>query len=69
MVSVPSPRLVAGLLLGATTGTAVSPWLTSQVVVKSDNYAVLLFGTGCFAVMTGLLIVATRLFNPDQKLD
>ena len=66
MVTIPTPRLVAGLLLGATTGTAVSPWLTSQVVVASSNYVVLLFGTACFAVMTGLLVAATRFFKPDQ---
>ena len=66
MVSVPTPRLVAGLLLGATTGTAVSPIITSQVVVISDNYAVLIFGTACFAVMTGLLFTAIRLFQSDE---
>lgn len=66
MVTIPSPRLVAGILLGATMGTAVSPSITSQVVVMSDNYVVLLFGTGCFVLMTGLLIAATRLFQPDQ---
>jgi len=65
MVVVPTPRLVAGLLLGATTGTAVSPWMTSQVVVITDNYSVLLFGTACFAIMTGLLVAVTRLFRSN----
>ena len=66
MVTVPTPRLVAGILLGATMGTAVSPSITSQVVVMSDSYIVLLFGTGCFALMTGLLVIATRLFQPNE---
>lgn len=66
MVTVPSARLVAGILLGATMGTALSPWVTSQVVLVSDNYTVLLFGTGCFAVMTGLLVAATRLYQPNR---
>lgn len=65
MVAVPTARLVAGILLGATMGTAVSPWVTSQVVVIFNNYFVLIFGTGCFAVMTGLLVVATRRYRPD----
>jgi len=59
-VAVPTARLVAGLLLGATIGTALSPWITSQVVTFFDNHFVLLFGTGCFAVMTALLVAATR---------
>jgi len=67
MVTVPTARLVAGILLGATLGTALSPWVTSQVVVISNNYVVLLFGTGCFAVMTGLLVVAIRLYQPDRQ--
>ncbi len=67
MVAVPTARLVAGILLGATMGTAVSPWVTSQVVVIFNNYFVLIFGTGCFAVMTGLLVVATRRYRPDLR--
>lgn len=66
MVAVPTARLVAGILLGATLGTALSPWVTSQIVVVADNYVVLLFGTGCFAVMTALLVAATRLYAPDR---
>jgi TsgA-like MFS transporter len=67
MVAVPTARLVAGILFGATLGTALSPWVTSQIVVVADKYSVLLFGTGCFAVMTGLLVVAIRLYQPGRQ--
>ncbi|MFT5501044.1 MAG: putative MFS family arabinose efflux permease [Woeseiaceae bacterium] len=60
LVRVPTARLVSSLLLGATVGTAVSPWITSQIVVATDNHFVLQFGTGCYAIMTVLLFVAAQ---------
>jgi TsgA-like MFS transporter len=60
LVRVPTARLVAGLLLGATIGTAVSPWITSRIVVATDNHFVLQFGTLCYAVLAVLLFAASR---------
>ena len=37
IASIPTPRLISGLLLGATLGTAVSPWVTSQIVERSSG--------------------------------
>ena len=48
MVRVPTPRLISGLLLGATLGTAVSPWVTSQIFERSSSYFV-------FAIRSRLL--------------
>ena len=60
LVAVPTPRLVSTLLLGATMGTAVSPWLTSRIVEATDNYFVLKFSTGCYATLAVLLFIALR---------
>jgi len=60
MVRIPTARLISSLLLGATVGTAVSPWLTSQIVTLTSNHFVLQFGTGCYVVMTALLVLAYR---------
>jgi fucose permease len=59
-VSTPTPRLVSGLLLGATLGTAVSPWVTSYLVEVASAYFVLQFGTACYVVLAVLLLVASR---------
>ncbi|MDE0790601.1 MAG: MFS transporter TsgA, partial [Woeseiaceae bacterium] len=59
MVNVPTPRLVSTLLLGATLGTAVSPWVTSRIVAATDNFFILQFSTLCYAALAILLIVAT----------
>lgn len=59
MVSKPSARLVAGLLLGATAGTAVAPWITSQIVVLTNSHFVLQFGTACYVLMTALLVIVS----------
>lgn len=64
MVQLPTARLVSSLLLGATLGTAVSPWVTSQIVVATDNHFVLQFSTACYVTLTLLLIAAIRLFQP-----
>jgi fucose permease len=59
-VSTPTPRLVSGLLLGATLGTALSPWVTSYIVEVAGAYFVLQFGTACYVVLSVLLLVASR---------
>jgi TsgA-like MFS transporter len=61
LVRVPTARLVSTLLLGASLGTAVSPWLTSRIVAATDNHFILQFSTGCYIVLTILLVLATRL--------
>ena len=63
MLTIPSARLVSSLLLGATVGTAISPWVTSQIVVVTNNYFILQFSTICYATLTVLLFAATRLFR------
>lgn len=61
MVRVPTPRLVSTLLLGATLGTAVSPLVTSRIVVATDNFFILQFSTACYAILATLLFAAVRL--------
>lgn len=61
MLRVPTPRLISTLLLGGSIGTAISPWVTSQVVAATDNHFILQFSTGCYVLLTILLIVATRI--------
>jgi TsgA-like MFS transporter len=67
MVKLPTPRLVSTLLLGATVGVAVSPWVTSRIVVATDNHFILQFSTLCYAAMTVLLITATRMFRGQSN--
>jgi TsgA-like MFS transporter len=59
-VSTPTPRLVSGLLLGATLGTAVSPWVTSYIVEYASSFFVLQFGTACYFALSVLLVIASR---------
>lgn len=59
-VKVPTPRLVSTLLLGATLGTAVSPWVTSSIVVATDNYFILKFSTICYAALATILFIVVR---------
>ena len=54
-VAKPGPRLISGLLLGATLGTALSPWVTSNIVEMSSSYFVLQFSTFCYALLTIML--------------
>jgi TsgA-like MFS transporter len=61
MLRIPSPRLVSSLLLGATLGTALSPWVTSGIVVATDNYFILQFSTLCYATLAFLLFMAVRI--------
>lgn len=67
MVEVPSPRLVSLMLLGATVGTAVSPAITSQVVEWTDNRTILMFGTGCYALLF-VFITSARTMSPQRSL-
>lgn len=60
MVSVPMPRLVSGLLLGATLGTAVSPLITSRIADLASPLRVLQFASGCYFVIFFLLLAAGR---------
>ncbi|WP_439102845.1 MFS transporter TsgA [Congregibacter sp.] len=54
----PSPRLVAALLFGATSGTAISPKITSLIVTAADARAVLQFGSLCYLVLAILVYAA-----------
>ncbi|MEM8940754.1 MAG: MFS transporter TsgA [Pseudomonadota bacterium] len=58
-MSAPPPKLVPTLLFGATSGTAISPLLTSWVVEGFGYAAVLRFGTLCYCVLFVLLCIAT----------
>ncbi len=67
MVEVPGARLVSLLLLGATVGTAVSPYVTSQIVAWTDAKTILLFGSGCYGALFLLMLVARRLDPRGSK--
>ena len=54
----PTSRLVSMLLLGATSGTAISPWLTSRIAETFDTMTVLRFSSGCYSLMLLLVIIA-----------
>tara|TARA_B100000131_G_scaffold319111_1_gene364329 strand:+ start:63 stop:1211 length:1149 start_codon:yes stop_codon:yes gene_type:complete len=64
MVVIPSARLVSLLLLGATIGTAVSPFVTSQIVDWTSNHTILIFGSACYGVLTLLIFIALRYNRP-----
>ena len=66
MVRLPTPRLISGLLLGATLGTAVSPWVTSQIVERWSSYFVLQFGSGCYLALVIVLLLASREYAVSQ---
>lgn len=63
MLRLPTARLVSTLLLGATMGTASSPWITSQIVSATNSHVVLQFGTGCYVVLTILLLSASHIYR------
>jgi TsgA-like MFS transporter len=65
MLKLPSARLVSGLLLSASLGTAVSPWLTSQIIEASNTRFIIQFGTLCYIVLFCLVFWATRLHQAD----
>ena len=56
--AIASPRLVSGLLLGATTGTAISPWISSRIVALGDPAWALRFGSAVYLCMVLLLLCA-----------
>ena len=68
MLPVPSGRLVSSLLLGATLGTALSPWVTSQIVAATNNHFILQFGTACYTTLAVLLFASTRLFRRNNPI-
>lgn len=61
MIQVPTARLISTLLLGGSIGTAVSPWVTSQIVAATNNHFILQFSTACYVLLTILLVTAVRL--------
>ncbi len=61
MPPVPTPRLVAALLFGATSGTAVSPIVTAAVAGGLGPRSVLQFGSLCYAMLALLVILAWKL--------
>ena len=66
MARVPTPRLISGLLLGASLGKAVSPWVTSQIVERSSSYFFLQFGPGCCLALVIVLLLASRGYATSQ---
>jgi TsgA-like MFS transporter len=61
MVPVPDARLVSGLLLGATLGTAISPAVSSLIVEWTQIRVVLICSTACHGVMLLLVFLSRRL--------
>ena len=61
MMRMPPPRLVSTLLLGATTGTSIAPWVSSRIVEASNNYVVLIAASAGYFVVLALVILAIRL--------
>ena len=61
LVAVPDARLVSGLLLGATLGTAVSPAVSSLLVEWTQIRVVLIVSTACHVVMLLLVLLSRRL--------
>jgi MFS transporter, TsgA protein len=61
MVRVPDARLVSGLLLGATLGTAISPAVSSLIVEWGPVRVVLICSTACHVAMLLLVLLARRL--------
>jgi len=63
-VPLPTPRLIAALLFGATLGTAVSPVVTSAVVAAGNELTVLRFSSLCYLFLAGLVLLARGLAAP-----
>jgi MFS transporter, TsgA protein len=61
MVPVPDARLVSGLLLGATLGTAISPAVSSLIVERTQIRVVLICSTACHVAMLLLVLFSRRL--------
>lgn len=56
----------SGLLLAATLGTAVSPWVTNQIGERSSSYFVLQFDLGCCLTLVIVLLMASRGYAASQ---
>jgi TsgA-like MFS transporter len=67
LVKVPDARLVSGLLLGATLGTAISPAVSSLIVELTEVRVVLIFATSCHVVMMLLVLLARRLYRAPKN--
>ncbi len=67
LVSIPSARLVSLMLLGATIGTAFSPFVTSKIVDLTNNHTVLVFSSCCYAALALLILVIRYKTAADQK--
>lgn len=65
LVRVPTPVLVSSLLLGATTGTAVSPTVSSKIVATFSSQTSLWFGSLCYFLLALLLLAAS--FHYSKK--
>ena len=68
MMRSPPPRLVSALLLGATTGTSIAPWLSSAIVKASSNYIALIAASAGYFIVAILIIVAIKL-SPEKLAD
>ena len=67
MMAIPPARLVSTLLLGATTGTSIAPWVSSWIVEAAGRYAVLIsVSTGYFTVVT--LIILAMWLSPEHRV-
>lgn len=64
----PSPAVVSALLFGATSGTALSPWLTSNLVELWGMLSVLQFSSFCYFSLVILLFAARRLIRSDEAI-
>ena len=66
---VPSSTLVSSLLLGATSGTAVSPMITSKIVEHWGTLSVLQFSSLCYGILGAVLLLALALFRDPKKTE
>ena len=67
LVSTPSARLVSLMLLGATIGTAISPFITSLIVELSSNHTILIFSSCCYATLTFLILMIRYSRAPERE--
>ncbi|MEM1231118.1 MAG: MFS transporter [Pseudomonadota bacterium] len=67
VTQVTSPRLISALLLGATTGTACGPALSSAVVRMGGISTALLFGIACLVACATVLLVLLLRSAPRRQ--
>ncbi len=65
MIEDPPPKLISAFLFGATSGTAISPFITSNIVEYFNAYTVLQFGSGCYLLLV-VLIFAAKKIQPSK---